>query len=605
MISCAYWSSRSAEHQPQGKNKSHDGPKTPQTEQHNGPSIQKKSSEEDNGVSANNSARQAVDELGGKQSPAAHEHDGNSSTPTPIVKNTSDNDKSNNFVSNFFKDISIKYAWAGAYTGSNILRIGEGVLGEVLNEVGQSDPELAGGIAIASAVINVARMAMVVILQIYDTASAEHSGNELVKKEGDSKVLIKKLKKSADAAIALVEERNGKSASARHPEEKENSTTSSKKDDSAKSDSKDRETNKFVEDYCVVSKAKNNVAKYSASVGEAKGLSGLVSAKETFFTAGAVVGLVKGVLVLAKLAVSTVIAGTAAAAGVAIASLVLAVTSVVASMAANVIDIYQGFAKRREAREEIKDFSNRKSVFHEKISAAGSLNPLSPMFKSGLSSFFDKKVASANIDEGYAVGRIIRGFVGLAISVANAVCLVISGGSTSVITSIVGGVTLAVYFGFMIAKIKREALKVAAEIEECNAAEDLKNQYADKGIFDETVDTESGTENDRFGNPYDNQYFLVWMVAKQFKNDVLKHRDTQKVQRMDDLLKTIGLLEQDIEVLKLLPADSPNAIELIEGMIRSKLKITDRKPQQKEPAQASKTATQGSDAPIPRGFQPA
>lgn len=601
MHSLNYLLLRNAGYAPSGRNILPPEPTTPGLKKNNGSSIQKKSSEEDNGVSAGNPVRHALDGLGGNQSPAAHEHDDKSATPTPIAKSASDNNKSNDSVSDFFKNISIKYAWAGAYTGSNILRIGE----NILDEVGKSDAELAAVVA----VINIVRMAVVVILQIYDTASAEHSGNELVKKESDSKDLLEKLKEGGDA-IQLAQRAKVEPASTLFPAEKEDSVTPCKNDDSAEPDQKPSKIKKPIEDYCIFSKAKNNVEAHSPSVGEAKTISGLVSAKETFFTAGAVLGLVKGVVTLVKITLPAIIAGTTTATGIVVASLVLAVVSAVAGMAANLIDIYQGFAKRKEAREEIKYFSNRKSAFEEKTKEDKLLGEMNSLFKSGFSSFFDKKIASANTDENYAVFRIIRGFVGLCISVANTVCLIVSGGSTSPIAGIVGGVTLAVYFGFIIHKIKMEVLKVAAEIEECNAAEDWKEKYADTEIFDQPADSKSGTENDNEENPYCNQYFLAWMVAKQFKKDVIGSKevpqDMDKVRRMDDLLQTIGFIEEEIEVLRLLrlsPAEAPKAMELIEEMIRSKLKITDRKPQQKEPAQVPKTKIEETGAAIPGVFQ--
>jgi hypothetical protein len=267
-------------------------------------------------------------------------------------------------------------------------------------------------------------------------------------------------------------------------------------------------------------------------------------------------------------------------------------------MAANLIDIYQGFVQRKKAHQEIEDFSKRKNDFETNNSLAS----LNPSFRSGFSGFFDKKLASAKIDEGYAVFRIIRGFVGLAISIGNIVGLIISGGSTAPVAGIIGGVTLVVYFGFIAQKIRREVLKVATEIEECNAAEGLKKKYANIGIFDQVAGSELGTEDDCVGNPYDNQYFLVWMAAKQFKQDVLG-KELSNSEPICELLRTIGLHNDDINMLKMLPSDAPNAIELIEEMIRSKLKITDRKPQQKEPAKAPQAEASEISALIREGVQ--
>ena len=596
MISDAYLAVRSEGYQSSRTNISYRKTKTPQAEENNGSSIQKKSSEENAVASAANAATQILDDLGDKRIPASSEHGNDSSTTPETVRSTSDNTQSSDSVSNFFfKNNSVKFAWAGAYMGSNVLRIGE----SVLDEVSKTDSELAAVVAL----VNIVRMAIVVILQIYDTASAEHSGNELAKKEADSIGLLEILPTGSEDAINLAKKIQAGSASAPSSADKEDAVASHGNEDNARLDPGSCDKESVVENYCVSFKAKKNIEKYSASVGEAKKISGLVSAKETFFTAGAVIGLVKGVVALVKITVPTMIVGTTTAPGIVVAGLVLAVAGAVAGMAANLIDIYQGFAKRKEAREEIEDFSNRKKDFEEKITTDNPLGGVSPMFRSGVSSFLDKKIASANIDEGYAVGRIIRGFVGLGISVANTVFLIVSGGSASPIAGIVGGVTLAIYFAFIIAKINWEALKVEAEIEECNAAENLKKKHANIEIFDKTADSKHVTDDDHSENPYGNRYFLAWIVAKQFKKDVLKDNASQKVQQMDDLLETIGLTRDEIKVLKLLPAGAPKTMELIEGMIRSKLKITDRKPQQKEPVQAPQSKAERTGGHIPAGAQ--
>lgn len=606
MISGAYLAVRSAGYQPAGTSEYHAASKRRQPEHGNGSAIQNKGTEEKNGASEGNELKHRLDDLGSKQIAAPSDHDSISSTPPEKVKSPDDNNTSGNLVSKFLKNNSVKYGWAGAYIGANGLRIGEGILDLAVTEVANSCSELAANLVVAKVIINVVRMAMVTILQIYDTASAELSGNELVKKEKDSKVSLDNLKKPEKKEVSLTHTAQTSSASTPYPAKKEDSAASSGKEENAQPDPKSSEKIKLLEDYWTESQAKNNMAAHTPAVGEAKVISGLVSAKETFFTTGAVVGLVKGVLALVKVVTLKAMVGVASAASIAVASVVLGVVSAVVGLAANLIDIYQGFAQRKKARQEIKEFSKRKNDFLKKTENAKSLESPIPSFKAGLSGFFDKKIASANIDEGYAVFRIIRGFVGLAISIVSTVSLIISGGSTAPIAGIIGGVTLVVYFGFIVLKIRREVLKVATEIEECNAAEDLKKAYPDINIFDDPANSKPGTENDRSENPFNNQYFLAWAVAKQFKTDVIEVDDRSKLARMNDLLKTIGFLQQDIDQLNLLkgsPNEAPKAMELLEKMVRSKLKITDRKPQQKEPAKSLQKEASETSALFREGVQ--
>jgi hypothetical protein len=273
-----------------------------------------------------------------------------------------------------------------------------------------------------------------------------------------------------------------------------------------------------------------------------------------------------------------------AAVGIVVAGVVMGSLSVVFAVAANVMDIYQGFVKAREAHDEYSAFSKRKKYFESKTERGNALNSLDSRFKNVCSSLFTKKIDGAKLNVGYAIVRIVRGLVGLAISALTAVGLVLSVGSAAPIAAGVGGGTAALYFSSLIGRVVRDVMQSRAEVEERNAAEGLKEQYKDLKLFQENLDNAPTLNDDASPNPYENKYFLIWMVARQFEKDVIKSssRDQNKAAAMQTLLESFGLSKDDFDTLALLPESSNEIVTLVETVIRSKMKIADRAPENKE-----------------------
>lgn len=505
-------------------------------------------------------AKKQMDHLGGREvTPAASDH-GGSQNQAEVAKGSAENSSFSESISNFFfENVGVKFSWAGAYTAANIARTVE----NSLSAVHSTDSEV-------QLIISLVRAAVGLLLQCYDTGDAVRNEAKLEKKEDDS--------------INLLETSHPKAQEAIQKAKKKKNSKNEISNGGASADTAES-LEELVKAYSISSKAESSVEKYSSAARDAKVLTAMVKAKETFFTAGAAINLGRTVIESIRHFAPVLLAGGCAV-GFAVATTVLAVIGVVVALAANIIDICQGCAKVIEAHKEAADFSARKKRFEGLTVVGGDLKNLSPSFRFGMSDLLDRKVGNARINTAYAVSRIVRGVVGLAISVLSGVALVVSVGSASVIAGIIGGATLTLYFGSIIAKISRDISQSLAEVEECNEAESLKKKYADVDIFEENQNGSSLTMDDadldsNEKSAYKNRYFLIWMVAKQFDKDVIDNKDEAKVKRMDNLLHSIGLSEGDVDVLKLLPSQSKNRIKLVEETIRLRLGIVDRKPEEK------------------------
>lgn len=510
--------------------------------------------------------------LGGEKSQSASTNisDGK---PPPTAKATGASDNATSPVSKFFfENKGVKFTWASAYTAVSIARTVE----SSLLMTHSADEEVL-------LIINIARLAIGLLLQCYDTAEALRNKEKLEKKEDDSLIQLEELEKNGSGKI-FQEKQHVANDSSLVPAKERNNIAAPQQDGNTSLNKRpvDEEVQK-VKNHFALSKAKNNVEEHSPAARDARVITGAVTAKESYFTVGAVIGLVQSVIKVLKHFTPAIMAGSAAV-GVVVAGVVMGAVSVVFAVAANVIDIYQGFVKAREAYDEYSVFSKRKKNFESEIQSVNTLNSLDSRFKNGCSNLFTKKIDSAKLNGGYAIGRIVRGLIGLAISAVTAVGLVLSVGSATPIAAAVGGGTAVVYFASLIGRVVRDVMQSLAEVKECNAAETWKEKYMDAEIFQENLDNAPTLNDDANSNPYENKYFLIWMVAKQFEKDIIKKsgRDQDRVRAMRTLLESFGLDKDDFDMLALLPASSNEIVTLVETAIRSKMKITDRAPEKKK-----------------------
>nr|WP_217343989.1 hypothetical protein [Noviherbaspirillum sp. L7-7A]MBV0878087.1 hypothetical protein [Noviherbaspirillum sp. L7-7A] len=529
--------------------------------------------------------REQCNSLGGEESPSASTNISDGTHP-PTAESTDAADKAANPLSKFFfENTNVKFTWASAYTAANIARTVE----STLLVTHSADEEVL-------LVINIVRLAIGLLLQCYDTAEAVRNKEKLEKKENDSLDKLKKLREKDCAEISPENSVEATDSSLLAVKEKDNIAAPMQDKNTPSNEKTVEEKVQKVKNHFALLEAKSNVEDCSPAAKDARIVAGAVAAKETFFTVGAVIGLIQSAIKILKHFAPAIMAGSAAV-GVAVAGVVMGALSVVFAVAANVIDIYQGFVKAREAYDEYSVFSNLKKEFESKIQAENNLNSLDSRFKDGCSNLFNKKIDSAKLNGGFAIGRIVRGFVGLAISAITAVGLVLSVGSAAPIAAAVGGGTAFVYFFSLIVRVARDVNQALAEVEECNAAEKWKEQYKDAEIFQKNSDDASTFDDDAGSNPYENKYFMIWMVAKQFEKDVIKNTnpDPARKEAMRALFASLGLSNDDIDMLELLPDSSDEVVRLVESAIRSKMKIADRKPEKKEVMQETVSIEQGMD----------
>ena len=504
--------------------------------------------------------------LGGEKSQSASTNisDGK---PPPTAKATGASDNATSPVSKFlFENKGVKFTWASAYTAVSIARTVE----SSLLMTHSADEEVL-------LIISIVRLAIGLLLQCYDTAEAVRNKEKLEKKRNDSLIELENLEK-----ISLQKQDGGHGSSLVPAKERNNIAAPQQDGNTSLNKEPVEEETQKVKNHFALSEAKSNVEEHSPAAKDARVVTGAVTAKESYFTVGAVIGLVQSVIKVLKHFTPTIMAGSAAV-GVAVAGVVMGAVSVVFAVAANVIDIYQGFVKAREAYDEYSVFSKRKKNFESEIQSGNTLNSLDSRFKNGCFNLLTKKIDSAKLNGGYAIGRIVRGLVGFAISAVTAVGLVLSVGSATPIAAAVGGGTAVVYFASLIGRVVRDVMQSLAEVEECNAAEKWKEKYMDAEIFRENLDNAPTLNDDANSNPYENKYFLIWMVAKQFEKDIIKNsgRDQDRVRAMRTLLESFGLDKDDFDMLALLPESSNEIVTLVETVIRSKMKITNRAPEKK------------------------
>ena len=471
----------------------------------------------------------------------------NASTET--VKTTTSNPS-------IFDKTASRQIWGGSQAAINVLR----TVSTVLNEVDGIDSDVRFA-------LNLAKVALGLFLSTYDLANGVHVTEKFERNQDFYRKQLEDSIEKASRALDRIKPRNNAasaSASALGGTLILSGALNSTTTEATLLD----EINGYVESR----EALEKLAKYSPSdkgqdlinkLGNAKDVMSLVSSLSNIFRS------LQGWVPVLATGAGAAVAGTVAA------GLTLGIGVVFSSY-----EIVQGFTAIESATKERSKFSEIKA----RLEISENFANLSEGFKAGLSNFFSRKIENANISLASAVSRVIRGVVGIVVAVVGIAALVASVGNAGFVAAIAGGISSALYFVGIVLRINRDIGQAEANKAEKAAAENLKSNFGNAVIFRNLTSLDNPNDNDADPVPgsiglddaYQNKYFMAWCLAKQFNKeciDSVADASAGDGGQIEVLLTSLGLTDDDINVMKLLPKGEPGNAAVIEKLIGLRIGI--------------------------------